>query len=322
MSAVTLRVAEPVLLAADRRRGGWDVGAVAAVDRPRHGAVAVKSGGAVLRAEPGPIGPLLLEARADGGDHLLRVWGPAGTAVEVAEAALAAAAAWAGHGDDPAPLDALAGSHPAVARLWRRLGSPRLSGLPRVGEALGRAVLGQLVQAVEALRSTAQVAALAGTSAHNGLWQWPTARQVGSVPAWSLRRCGVSLRGARALHAGAVEDGRLERARRDWDHLDARLRALPGVGAWTSAETRRALGDPDAVPVGDYNLPALVGSVLTGEERPRAAWSDEEMLALLAPFAGQRGRVLRLITLAVAARLARFPARRAPRAALSAHRYW
>lgn len=312
-----------VLLASDRRAGPWDAGAVAATDRVRRGAVALRLGaGAVVRAEPGPAGPLTLEVRVAGGDHLLRVWGPSGTPPEVAAAALDHAAAWAGHGDDPTPLDRSARAHPVVAGLWRRLGSPRLSRLPRVGEAVGRAVLGQLVQGAEAARSTAQVAALAGTPSSAALWHWPTARQIGAVPAWALRRCGVSLRGARALHAAAVEDARLERARENWEHLEARLRALPGVGAWTSGEARRALGDPDAVPVGDYNLPQLVGSVLTGEQRARAEWTDEEMLALLAPFAGQRGRLIRLVERAVAARLVRYPARRAPRAALSAHRYW
>ena len=73
-----------------------------------------------------------------------------------------------------------------------------------------------------------------------------------------------------------------------WD----RLRAVPGVGAWTAAKVAgTAFGDADAVPVGDYHLPSLVSWALAGE--PRAG--DERMLQLLAPFAGHRGRVLRLL---------------------------
>jgi 3-methyladenine DNA glycosylase/8-oxoguanine DNA glycosylase len=69
---------------------------------------------------------------------------------------------------------------------------------------------------------------------------------------------------------------------------------VPGVGVWTAAETAaRALGDPDAVSVGDHHLPHLVVHTLTG--RPRG--SDAEMLELLAPWAGQRARVMRLIEL-------------------------
>ena len=72
----------------------------------------------------------------------------------------------------------------------------------------------------------------------------------------------------------------------------ARLQALPGVGAWTAAEvTLRAMGDPDAVSVGDYHLPNLVSFALAGE--PRA--DDARMLELLEPYRGHRGRVIRLI---------------------------
>jgi 3-methyladenine DNA glycosylase/8-oxoguanine DNA glycosylase len=52
-----------------------------------------------------------------------------------------------------------------------------------------------------------------------------------------------------------------------------------------------ALGDADAVSVGDYHLPNAVAWALARE--PRA--DDERMLELLAPFAPHRGRVVRLI---------------------------
>jgi 3-methyladenine DNA glycosylase/8-oxoguanine DNA glycosylase len=312
-----------VLLAADRRSGDWDVGAVARPDFRRRGAVCTRPRrGLVRRAEPGPAGPLILEARSDGPRLVVEVWGSAQTAEETAEEALRACAAWVGAADDVEAGAAAAAAHPLTARLWRAAGPVRLATLPRVGEALGRAIIAQLVQSLEAAISTAQVAAAVGTPARSGLWCWPSARQIGSAQHPTLRRCGVSGRAIRALHAGAVEDRRLEAARSDPGNLDARLRQLPGVGVWTSAETRLALGDPDAVSVGDYHLPSVVGTVLTGEQRPRTAWTDVEMVELLAPFAGQRGRIIRLCERAAARRLAPRPARRAPRAALSAHRYW
>jgi 3-methyladenine DNA glycosylase/8-oxoguanine DNA glycosylase len=55
--------------------------------------------------------------------------------------------------------------------------------------------------------------------------------------------------------------------------------------------TLRALGDPDAVSVGDAHLSNVVAFALTG--RPRG--TDEEMLELLAPWAGHRARVVRLL---------------------------
>ena len=89
-----------------------------------------------------------------------------------------------------------------------------------------------------------------------------------------------------------------------------RLQALPGVGPWTSAEVAIvALGDADAVAVGDFHLPHLVSYALTGERRG----TDERMLELLAPWPGHRGRVLRLLS-----RSGRYPDRRGPRMAVRA----
>lgn len=89
-------------------------------------------------------------------------------------------------------------------------------------------------------------------------------------------------------------------------------------------ETRLALGDPDAVSVGDANLPTVVGWALAQGpgEGSGGAWTDAEMVALLEPFAGQRGRIIRICELAMIRGVARHPVRRAPGAAMSPHRYW
>lgn len=294
-------------------------------DGARRGAIVTRGAGGLLRrAEPGPAGPLVLEASAAVAGLLLEVWGPEATPSEAREAALHAAAGWAGLHDDVAAAREMFEAAPALRRMALSLGEIRLSRTPRVSEAFGRSVLEQLVQGVEARRSIAQVAVRAGREVTPGLWHWPTARSLGSTAAPALRRCGVSLRSARALHAGAVDDTRLEAVRDDWDRLDGRLRAIPGVGAWTSAETRLRLGDPDAVSVGDYHLPATVGYALAGPDGdgPGGTWTDAGMLAVLAPYAGQRGRVIRLVELAAHRGLAPRLPRRGPRAALSAHRYW
>ena len=48
---------------------------------------------------------------------------------------------------------------------------------------------------------------------------------------------------------------------------DRRLQALSGIGPWTSAEIRqRSCGDADAVSVGDYHLPSIVGWALTRQK--------------------------------------------------------
>lgn len=312
------------LLASSCTRAAHDPSRIVLRDGQRRGAVAVRvRQGVARRAEPGPAGPLVLEARRGTGEVFCEVWGPPQTPAEAAAEMLDAAAAWAGLRDDPGALREVAAGHPVVAGLLRRLGEVRLSRLPRVGEALGRSVLSQLVQGGEARRSILEVAACAGTQAPGRLWAWPSAGQLGAVPAWTLLRCGVSLRAAKSLHAAALADRRLEETAGDYPALDRRLRTLPGVGAWTSAETRLALGDPDAVSVGDYHLPTVVGSVLTGRPTARAegVFDDAAMVELLAPFAGQRGRVIKLCELA-AGRLVPDVPRRGPRAAPSAHRYW
>jgi 3-methyladenine DNA glycosylase/8-oxoguanine DNA glycosylase len=72
----------------------------------------------------------------------------------------------------------------------------------------------------------------------------------------------------------------------------AKLSLLRGIGVWTiGSALGPALGDPDAVPVGDYHIPNMVSWALAGEPRG----TDERMLDLLAPYAGQRGRVISLL---------------------------
>ena len=74
----------------------------------------------------------------------------------------------------------------------------------------------------------------------------------------------------------------------------ARLTAVPGIGPWTAAEVGvRALGDQDAVSVGDFHLPNLVAYALAREPRG----TDDRMLELLEPYRGARARVVRLLEL-------------------------
>ncbi len=63
---------------------------------------------------------------------------------------------------------------------------------------------------------------------------------------------------------------------------------------WTAAKVALvALGDPDAVQVGDYHLPHIVAYALEGKARS----TDERMLELLEPYRGHRARAVRLIGL-------------------------
>ena len=71
-----------------------------------------------------------------------------------------------------------------------------------------------------------------------------------------------------------------------------RMTAFPGIGVWTAAQAvQAALGDPDAVVVGDYKIPNVVAWNLAGEPRG----DDQRMLELLEPYRGHRARVVRLL---------------------------
>ncbi len=74
-----------------------------------------------------------------------------------------------------------------------------------------------------------------------------------------------------------------------------RLLAFPGIGPWTAAKVAMvALGDADAVPVGDYHLPHSIGYMFDGTPRS----TDERMLEILEPYRGHRARVIRLVVAA------------------------
>jgi 3-methyladenine DNA glycosylase/8-oxoguanine DNA glycosylase len=116
-----------------------------------------------------------------------------------------------------------------------------------------------------------------------------------ALPYWAYHPLGLERRRADVIRRVASRASWLEAAAAlSPSDAMARLRSLDGVGPWTMAETlRTASGDPDAVSVGDYHLPSLVGWALAGERRA----DDARMLQLLEPYAGQRARVARLLEL-------------------------
>ena len=122
-----------------------------------------------------------------------------------------------------------------------------------------------------------------------GRRRWPRCPTTPSTRSASSSAAPSTIRRAtaRAAWLEAIVDLPIEEAY-------ARMTALPGIGPWTAAEVAvRALGDPDAVSVGDFHLPNLVAFALAGE--PRA--DDARMLELLEPWRGERARVIRLLEL-------------------------
>ena len=230
--------------------------------------------------------------------HLARV--PEG----IAATAWGPGAAWAiegvpellGEGDDWAGLDVSAS--PFLADSLRRNPGLRLLRTRQVFEMMLAAILEQKVTGKEARHSWRVLITKYGSAAPGpapaGMHVFPAAETWRRIPSWEWHRAGVgpdrSATIMRATVVAASLERTLERGRGGPD-VERALRSIPGVGVWTSAETtQRAHGDPDAPSVGDYHLPAVVGWALIGQPV-----DDDGMLELLAPWAGHRQRIMRLI---------------------------
>lgn len=262
----------------------------------------------IWRASRTPLGIATLAIRVERTRIRAAAWGPG--------------AAWAldqlprlcGADDDPRGFDPR--HHALIAEAHRRHPDLRLGRTDLAFDALASAILEQKVTGLQAFGAWRMILTWCGERAPG-----PTPRPMFAppadwhlVPSWTWHRAGLEPPQSRTIVAAARRRASIERAiatastddhpdvahvsqggngDTDTNHRDRIFTNLPGVGAWTSAETRiRAFGDADAVSVGDYHLAHEVGFALTGHRA-----DDEGMLELLEPWRGHRQRVIRLIGL-------------------------
>ncbi len=187
-------------------------------------------------------------------------------------------------------------AHPVVRRALAATRTGRIGANANLYHHLLPTVIAQRITGGEAARQWASLCRRLGDAAPGpaeivqGMRLPPEPDALRRRPAWWFHPLGIESKRAQAITEVA------RHADRYWTWAAAgpavagsKLALIPGIGPWTVGSVLGpALGDPDAVPVGDFHFPHAIAWALAGE--PRA--DDDRMLELLAPYLGQRGRVL------------------------------
>jgi 3-methyladenine DNA glycosylase/8-oxoguanine DNA glycosylase len=245
-------------------------------------------GDRVWRAARTPEGPGSLRLSVSGSRMFAAAWGDG--------------AEWMVHhtpdllGFDDRP-ETFRPANPLLRELHRRHAGLRLGRTNLVFEALLPTILEQKVPGVEAWQSFAALVRRFGDPAPGdaGLFLPPPPRRLAATPYWAVHRLGIERSRFTTVQTAALRAPALERLiGLPPEEARGRLMSLPGIGPWSAAEVSAvALGDRDAVSIGDYHLPHQVAWALAG----RVRGDDALMFELLEPYRGHRARVLRLLTL-------------------------
>jgi AraC family transcriptional regulator of adaptative response / DNA-3-methyladenine glycosylase II len=185
----------------------------------------------------------------------------------------------AGLVDCDAPIDEITahlGYDRALNALMRWHPGIRIPGTVDPFELAVRAVLGQQVSVRAAQTLASRVAATWGTtldveSTAEFSHSFPEPRDLREAHLEDVGTSPLRAGAVRAL-AAAVEERhiRLQRGADDLHEIEAALLKIRGIGPWTASYIMvRAIGDRDAIPIGDLGLRqalAPVGKVLTSRE--------------------------------------------------------
>ena len=234
-----------------------------------------------------PAGAATLRVRTVASVIEAAAWGPG------AEHAIAQVPALCGAEDDDDGFDPAL--HPLVRELHHRTRGLRLTRARRILPFLVPTILGQKVTGIEQKRAWRVLVTRHGEPAPGpapmGMRVAPSAAVWRRVPSWEWHRAGVGPQRSDTVMRVVASDALERAAGVDAEDAKTRMRTIPGVGVWTAHEVvQRSHGDPDSVSIGDFHVAKRVGFALTGERV-----DDDGMLELLAPWAGHRQRVVRLI---------------------------
>jgi len=120
----------------------------------------------------------------------------------------------------------------------------------------------------------------------SGLRDLPSAVTIGATAPAMLESCELSAGRAIALRRAAREiaSRRVNLHEPEPERGWKRLRAIPGIGAWTvEMLALRGQGRYDQLPAGDLGLLKLVGRILSGGD-PRARACEEDVRAMFRPY--------------------------------------
>lgn len=243
-------------------------------------------GAEVWRASRTPDGPVTVRfSNGDGGIEV-EAWGPGSDWLHERSPE------WCGALDD----DSGFAPSPGVVRdLWRRLSGLRIPRTGLVTERLIPVVLEQKVTGLEARRAYRRLVNALAEAAPGpaALTLPPDPARIAALPYYAFHPFGVERRRAEVVRNVCARGTWLD-ASIDLPFAEAeqRIGMLRGLGPWSVAEVARtALGDADAISVGDLHVPNIVAWALAGEPRG----TDERMIELLEPYRPHRGRVQRLL---------------------------
>ncbi|KIG15492.1 hypothetical protein DB30_05515 [Enhygromyxa salina] len=237
----------------------------------------------LMRAQWTPEGPASFHVRVLPGSVEAQAWGPGHAWV------LDELGGHLGLDDRPPPLA------DKLGRVQRRLPGVRLGRTLDVFELLVSQVIGQRVAWRDAVSTQLAMLRAYAQPAPGpvGLRLPLSAEQWCSLTTADLAGFGLDRKRAKTALGLAARAQRI----RGWSRLPhpefaVRIEAFPGIGPWTRSMVQGlGLGEQDAVPLGDYDLPSMVAWFLASERQA----DDARMVELLEPYEGQRFRAIHLM---------------------------
>ncbi|HLM85361.1 MAG TPA: hypothetical protein VK272_04135 [Solirubrobacteraceae bacterium] len=181
---------------------------------------------------------------------------------------------------------------PLIGRSLRRRPWLRASRRPEPFEALAWAICEQLIEYERAAAIQRRMLAKLGRRGQDwdgvegGLRDLPAVSVLAGTAPAQLQSCDLA--GARALSlvraAREVLSGRVDLRCVEHEQAWRRLRAIPGIGAWTvEMLALHGQGRHDQVPAGDLGLLKCVGRLLGGGD-PRALADEQQVRDFFAPY--------------------------------------